>query len=90
MEEMNEMPMMKEKMKPMMSEKPTIQLSAEDLPAIRTWKNGGVYDVTAKLKQVSGDGNSASFEILEIMDKDFNEKSYTDLMAEGGEENDIA
>ena len=73
--------------------KPSLHLSVEDLPEIKSWKVGGKYELTAKVKMTSLSENeyhgkkdtSASFEILEITDKDFKNKSYKDLMHESGE-----
>lgn len=74
-------------------------LSAVNLPEIKGWKVGNSYEVTAKLKMTSLSENeyegkkeiSASFEIVNINDRDFKDKSYKDLVDEEtseGEENE--
>ena len=74
--------------------KPYFSVSGDDLPEIKGWKVGGTYTITAKIKMKSLSENqnngkketNASFDVLEINDKDFKDKSYKNLMDEGGDE----
>lgn len=65
---------------------PTIHISAEQFPELKTAKLGQVFNLSVKAKVKNLGEEYSCLDILQINDKAFADKDYKDLMEEEGDE----